>query len=276
MDKTDKPRVDNIPSRLYKYRCWSDAHHRRMLTDNAVWFSSARGFNDPFDCRIPLNPGPISDEKAKERIEVHMREDNPTVSRGEIEIEIKRLMAIRPWRNPANLKRVIDMHQESKFAQGFFTVSSTRTSILMWSHYSDAHKGFCVGFDTVKMRSFFRALFDGDGTLVDLLKVDYQDEYPDISFYGVDELEAFYKPLVTKSSKWKYEEEFRFHLMDKANIQFALDNGIIVEVIFGCEMQEGHKSEIKDVLREKGGMIELFEARMKEKSFGLDFIPVDY
>lgn len=270
------------PLRLYKYRCWIDErgqvieHSRRMLTHNAVFFTSARNFNDPFDCTMPLVPGPISDEKAKERIEFLMRENNPRVSRHEIQTEIARLMTIRPWRDRANLKRVKEIHQESKFSHGFFTVSSTRESILMWSHYSDAHKGFCVAFDVAKMRSFFRSLHDTDDIFINLLKVDYRDEYQDTPFYGMDELEAFIKPLVTKSSTWKYEEEYRFLLMDKTNRQFALDNGIIVEVILGCQMPSEHKEEIKEVLREKGSKVELFEARMKEKSFGLDFIPVDY
>ena len=40
---------------LYKYRCWDDENHRRILEEGEIFFVSPKEFNDPFDCRIPFN-----------------------------------------------------------------------------------------------------------------------------------------------------------------------------------------------------------------------------
>lgn len=40
---------------LYKYRDWSDKHHKNILTKNEIFMVSPGSFNAPFDCRIPEN-----------------------------------------------------------------------------------------------------------------------------------------------------------------------------------------------------------------------------
>jgi hypothetical protein len=42
-----------IPKIIYKYRNWSDKHHKNVLKKNELYMSSPEEFNDPFDCRIP-------------------------------------------------------------------------------------------------------------------------------------------------------------------------------------------------------------------------------
>jgi len=247
-----------------------------MLTHNAVWFASARDFNDPYDCTIPTAPGPITDEKAEERMRYLLSKENPRISEGDLKGQIAYWMKRKPWQDPENLERTSQLDQERKFAQGILTMSACRDDILMWSHYANAHGGFCVGFDTASLDAYFKRLYNNDGLIIDLRKVDYVEECPHFEFYEMDEQDWFVRPLITKFRVWEYEQEYRFLLIDKTNIQFALDNGIIVEVILGRQMPSEHKEEIKEVLREKGSKVELFEARMKEKSFGLDFISVDY
>lgn len=282
MDKTYKPPDDTVPSRLYKYRCWTDEsgnvidHSRRMLSHNAVFFASARTFNDPFDCKIPVEIEKVSDSFVRKRMVYLLKEEYPSISDKELRKRVEFEMSQRSWEDLDKLQHWHKVYQESKYEQGVLSVSEPRDNLLMWSHYADSHKGFCVGFDTKRLEAFFNQLANHDHIAVVTRKVAYVLDYPTLNFFKLDDPSLYAEPLSIKSSDWEYEQEYRFIRMNKANIQFGLDTGIIVEVIFGCEMPDEHKREIKDVLREKGSKVELFEARKKDKSFGLDFIRIDY
>ncbi|WBX97902.1 hypothetical protein [Chryseobacterium gambrini] len=46
---------ENYPPIIYKYRCWNNEFHKKILTDGEVYLSSPRHFNDPFDFGIVQN-----------------------------------------------------------------------------------------------------------------------------------------------------------------------------------------------------------------------------
>ena len=43
------------PEKIFKYRDWTNSFHQKILTENEVFMSSPKLFNDPFDCRITTN-----------------------------------------------------------------------------------------------------------------------------------------------------------------------------------------------------------------------------
>lgn len=89
-------------------------------------------------------------------------------------------------------------------------------NVLMWSHYGDSHKGFCLVFDVEKVPHKIRA-------------VHYRDSLPDLNY---EEEENFLEILITKSTGWKYESEYReFNKVGNIGVPFP---GELVEVIFGC------------------------------------------
>ena len=85
---------------------------------------------------------------------------------------------------------------------GVATFSTTPYEILMWSHYADHHKGFCIEFERNSTN-----MLRGDGGKT----VNYQDRRPII-----DGLDFFRDPegvlndiLYTKAPCWCYEFEWR-------------------------------------------------------------------
>ena len=54
-DLADVLKKRNWPSRLYKYRSFSD-FHTNALSDFSVWLSTPIGFNDTRDCSYDINP----------------------------------------------------------------------------------------------------------------------------------------------------------------------------------------------------------------------------
>jgi hypothetical protein len=55
---------------LYKYRNWTDENHKKMLKENELFFASPRSFNDPFDCKIPVN---FSILNTNEKIDLYVK-----------------------------------------------------------------------------------------------------------------------------------------------------------------------------------------------------------
>lgn len=53
------------PDIIYKYRYWDDDFHKRLLTDNKIFFASPILFNDPFDCTVPVRFDNASEEHKK-------------------------------------------------------------------------------------------------------------------------------------------------------------------------------------------------------------------
>jgi len=87
---------------------------------------------------------------------------------------------------------------------GVICFSEKPDEILMWSHYSDNHKGICLEFTAEK------------GTDLSNLdknhKVEYLAEYPRLmltDFVNNDLAKASIKVMWTKAKIWEYENEWR-------------------------------------------------------------------
>ena len=81
------------------------------------------------------------------------------------------------------------------------SVSKTAKNTVMWSHYAEKHKGAVIGID-------FDSIFPNNGIHMD--SVNYSEQRPSINILTDFETpEAFLITILTKSSDWKYEQEFR-------------------------------------------------------------------
>lgn len=128
----------SYPQFLYKYR--SDCEFtEKIFTENTLWFSNPKVFNDPYDCNTPINTTtPLADVK-KWLISVGIGTDNVD-------------FYAEPLKKNPKL-----MEQETNKAlskSGVCCFSTLYDSILQWSHYSDYHKGVCLKFDILEDPEF--------------------------------------------------------------------------------------------------------------------------
>ena len=110
-------------------------------------------------------------------------------------------------------------------------------STLMWSHYADHHRGICLEFDK-------------DSDLIGMsLQVRYRDTYPELLPQNRDVLAL----VLTKSSDWSYEQEFRIiastiNTPAKLHGDFVmLPDGALTAIIVGCQCK--HYSEILSIVK---------------------------
>ena len=146
----------------------------------------------------------------------------------------------------------------SRFRVSCFTQSPY--SMLMWSHYANNHKGFCIEYEippySVEKESLFCNLFP----------VIYTDQRIDLSKFhlnwdrtgrpSTEDLNDYYKyGLLCKSLDWRYQQEWRLISCD--NLLSTDDNYNcrffdIKKVYLGNKMSSEDRLEIIDICKQKG------------------------
>jgi len=140
------------------------------------------------------------------------------------------------------------------------SVSKTARNTVMWAHYADKHKGAVIGID-------FDSIFPNKGIQMD--SVNYSERRPSINNLTDFEIqpEAFLRTVLTKSSEWIYEQEFRAVICDtdlmnlkqqglacpkefngKETWFLRLNPKSIREIIFGLYTKESLKLDIRRLI----------------------------
>lgn len=266
--------LKSLPPALYKYRSWEFEAHKRMLTENEIYFSSNLELNDPFDRGISWRYDLETPEDLAAQVDKHIERYQSHLPI--IEQEKLRNIALKERRfNDAEFRRSASEKLYAK--HGIFSLSGLKDDLLLWSHYSDSNKGFCVCFDTIALINHWETLFYHDKSLISLYRVNYIKEYPKLipSMYE-DHEDRMAIPLTTKSIDWEYEDEYRLIFVEGADRREKISDGIIREVVLGSEIEIGHEREIIDALRQKEHKPRLMKAKRVHDDYALEFDEIEY
>ena len=191
---------------VYKYRIFNK-NHIQALFKNEIWFSVSSEFNDPFDSTDNAVATSTSFGNLKKFIQKH---DPETIHKLElVASEINKppdeLLYMSLKIKDIDYSDISEYLMQNLTRSYIFSTSLSPFNKLMWSHYGDYHKGFCVRYDVSKLKLCNIRAADKvnyNKNRVDLFDVVNSDDY----FKSVDEA------ILTKSEEWKYEEEYRFIL----------------------------------------------------------------
>jgi len=151
---------------------------------------------------------------------------------------------------------------------------ASTSSILMWSHYANDHKGVVVEFDTEKVP--FSYLPDY------LLPVKYKTDKERFCHGndGEEFKEQLFNVVETKSSHWEYEEEVRLVIpltrcVDSKFLQLE-DTKIIRSITFGCRhMSDGFTADLRGIFERLDTSdfrhVAIWDATTAPQKFCLDF-----
>lgn len=173
-----------LPPSLYRYRRTNTDYWEKEL-HGQLFLAKANIVNDPFDCLLYINFENISkNSKLFDRI-------SSTYG-----INYNDFMKIIKTEDMGN--RILKPFQEDINILSF---SECKNSHLMWSHYSDQHKGICIEYDTALFKDTIKAI---------LFPVVYSNIRPDIT-KKLENLQenALLKVFVSKNTEWHYEKEWR-------------------------------------------------------------------
>lgn len=240
-----------LPDNLYKYRNWSDCYHRKLITDKELFFSSPLAFNDPFDFQITYRYDQLTRDQRKEIYKNELI--NLGYSGAELEKQSDFLADNGPLADPNNIASAQTYQLDKMNASfGVVSLSSVFDSILMWSHYANNHKGFCVGFNA---KPFIEDLQSA------LHSVTYEEYYPEIVPTATSVwLHNQSRIMATKFKEWEYEKEYRLVKYGYSNKVAALSEKYFKSLILGCAMPDDQKSEIVDAANASLPNIEIYQA----------------
>lgn len=277
--------LTKLPKTLYKYRGF-DEYSGDILVNNNLYFSHPSSFNDPFDCNIPFQPFTI--EEAKYRLIYQADPSSIGLDRTSSIEERTRVVEERFPNCLSNeeQEKYLDLARNSarirnlKIA-GILCLSANYSNILMWSHYSKNHEGFVLGFRTEKLWFSLGELY---GAAID--KIDYKkkEEYPEIKITDGDDKKKMMLQAFTKSIDWEYEEEYRMVNFKHGQRSYEFIPSVLKEIRLGCKMPQSQKKIITDWLKLRDSKYnslkyfkpKLYEAKMSNNIFGLEFDPIEY
>jgi len=266
--------MSDLPKILYKYRSFDlDEYHIRVIQDGALWFTSACSFNDPFDSSLQFsfedNPMGIR----RKWVNMYLKRTQPQLSRA----ARRRLVSqrLREMKKPDHLERFKHEHVLRNYKEfGMCCLTPKKDNLLMWAHYGSNHEGFCVGLDNLKLKEFREELAYRD-ILITQEKIRYEKSMPQINFYSAALEDGWYEKIMellcTKSTHWKYEEEYRLIYWHKVDISIPLDPDIFAEVVLGCRISKKNQSMIIDKVKNLNPKIKIYQAIKAESDFKLLF-----
>jgi hypothetical protein len=242
-----------IPQYLFKYRTLESLE--KILQNNSLWFSNPQDFNDPFDCQIVVE-GNHSEKELKELIK-------RTVHAPITDLEVAQL-AKEVATIPGKCEEILNTSITNFMARnGVCCFAGNESNLLMWSHYSNSHKGVCLKFDALKDPAFFTFLFP----------VNYQSEYPNYNHLG-DGHDILRSLILTKSDHWQYEQEQRILKPNEVGLH-QFKKPALVEIIFGCRCSEEDIKKYIELAKSQGFEAKFKKTIKKHREYGLDFTVID-
>lgn len=297
IENAQKILFKNIPRFLYKYRPDSDFALENLKT-NTIWLNNPSEYNDPFECaeyidisrvtkalfksklndiidsipgvsqipkgikeKLKFSPNPQEDLVKyiceKQRIKESNHEEKKTIR------SISKEILEMPFRD-----KIKDLQETLKVC----SFCESPDNLLMWSHYTNHHKGFCIQYDiSINDDHSWKSLFypviyqsdiydSTDHMISSIILNDFNNLYP-------------YIACATKSTEWKYENEWRIIiLLSEAYSRQNFAMNCQTKVYLGSRIEKDYEEKIIDICKSQS--ISVVKAKTSYHSYKLVFEPI--
>jgi len=245
---------------------------KKNLKEDSVWLADPSTFNDPYDCAYALDIEYLNKKYMSEYF--GSKDCNVDLSAGLMKEIISSENPFSKWADymfreePEERRDAIQSQLEAlqrKMSEDFATYSSRKNagnfkvcsfserkdSLLMWAHYADNHKGFCLEYD-IKSMSYrdLRRRF--------MYPVIYSEKMFDATDYMHGNVKDGRNVLhlnlaaLTKAIDWRYEKEWRL----------VFSNGVLLmpqkcyigkptHLYLGSKMEDTDQEDLIDICKSK-------------------------
>lgn len=206
--------------KIYKYRGGSLDFSRDILSleKNCFWAPTRENLNDP--CEGLYGKLTLDYQlKLMESIFKNKKSNNVENSFKDIKNSLKKIL-------------------EFTDISGVYSLSTDPLDELLWAHYGDSHKGFCIEYDIDQLIDFTRN--ENYKIPVKYKNIPPQLKVSDLT--GSNNTSILEKLLGTKSKKWKYEKEVR--IVTSQSGEHEYDYRAVKSIYFGYRMQKEKQIEI--------------------------------
>lgn len=230
------------PAFLYKYYSDINPLHFDAVKNNTMWYSSAVNFNDAFDCDI------FVDEPSIFQSILNTAKETNDFKKGS---PLWRELKGRSIKATQQLQQTFEV---VKTGTGISCFSELDDSLLMWAHYANNHKGFCVEYELLEISKQLQ--FTPVPVIYSEEKIVVQSLFPESVQESVTEIVV--NSLCTKSTDWSYEKEWRIIREDNAcgdkwdkDKRGALLSMIKpTSIILGCESTHLFQQAVEEYCKE--------------------------
>jgi len=249
-------------NRLYRYRSMESKELQGIFENREIYLPNPTSFNDPFECRpnIIIHRGKVSRELYIKGIRKKLR---PYLNKKQKELYIREAKMIL-----SDQERLNKLFESFMKGIGIYCLSTTKDDILMWSYYSDSHKGLCLEFDTTKDITYFGQAF----------KVNYGNEYPsiDVIKIGLGKDYEYRKAVLVKSTHWEYEQEWRILKPESYGGPgiHTFQPELLTGVILGALICPEDKQKVLDWVQDYPTKITLYQAKINRTKYQLNIEPI--
>lgn len=249
-------RSDSIrPAHLFKYYAVSD-YSVSGLRGREVFYSAPSKFNDPFDCRLQFADERILVADLRRLIHSEVSIKQGTQKANEVAMNLNPQLQKLPQAEIRSSLQAALRHQFEN--RGVCCFSEVCDNLLMWGHYANGHRGFCLEFDT-SYPLFYRVhpvTYSANLPLVSVRESIYDD--------GLEPM--FRAAVLTKSVDWSYEKEWRV-LHEAADTVFHYGVGAFKAVYFGAAIAAADREKLVAALQ--GTSTPMFQMRLSDTGYSV-------
>ena len=194
-------------------------HVKAAVLNSEYFFSNPLHFNDPFDCKPNFLSTP-RDTVDHTRLRKHLTDALAQI--------------------------------------GVFCVAEELYNTLMWSHYTNGHRGIALQFSTKRIIMAVKGI-----GMVD--KVKYQTSLPTIRWGMGHKIDQMRRIIFRKSKRWVYEKEVRIVLLNTTQGVHVLNQMPVRNIYFGCKIEKEDEDQLLAVFKGHGNRI--YKLKMSSNRF---------
>lgn len=254
----------NAPLSLYKYESFT-AQSLQNLKDQVVYFGSPLNFNDPYDCALSPSIKEPSDIDV-ERIRKHYLKDPQLNAITRSEFEMTSTAALK--NTLVRIGKNVLEEEIKKFLsiRGVSCFSEMKENLLMWSHYGDHCKGFCLEFSTLvdPFQKTRRVNYTQEMPVVDIVPMLCDEDYGQV-------LDLY----CTKAIDWAYEKEWRA-IHTKAGTAYTYESKALTGIFLGPDMPFAAVEIIALVVAGQNEHVQLWQGKRSKTKFSVEFERMTY
>lgn len=217
-----------FPKRLYKYGNFNSNYWEKTIFKGEIYLAMSKSFNDPFDCLPHFDLDKLFNSSKFRKI----------------------VLSQKPHIHESDFFNLDRSYIKQKILQGLredfraTCFSEIWDSILMWGHYADCHKGFCIEYDTselsaIKKTKFFPVLYNKEQ--FDITH-DLINNSPNVGLISI----------VGKAKEWEYEKEWRMITLSRDSQYQYYFRKEIKSVILGLNCDEDNIIKVLNWAKEYG------------------------
>ncbi|WP_157861804.1 DUF2971 domain-containing protein [Erwinia tasmaniensis] len=247
-----------------------------ILKDGYIRFTPPKDLNDPFEVNPVIIP---HDPYNLHLLESGYDFNSHKFTKSDHEYSRKRFNKIEDYKSMyskfSNKYGILSLSSSKDMCSipsvAIFSEEDPRRNLLMWSHYTDEHRGFIIEFHRNFIDNF------------DISKVSYSEERPIITQEEIQSEALF--PFFVKGEKWSYEKEWRIiKPLEQADEKVCLSNGNIVHlfkikkshirsITTGCNMDSNKIEELKSIVFDDPELRDclFYVSKIDNEGFSLDF-----